>query len=32
MSNRVGDPLGVKGPTLEAFLELDIRGGIIGYR
>jgi hypothetical protein len=27
----VGDPLGAEGPALEVFLELDIRGGIIGY-
>ena len=32
MLNRVRDPLGVEGPTLEIFLELDVRGGIIGYR
>jgi len=32
MSDRVGDPLGVEGPTLEAFSEPDVRGGIIGYR
>ena len=32
MSDRVGDPLGVEGPALEAFLEPDVRGGIIGYR
>jgi hypothetical protein len=28
----VGDPLRAEGPTLEAFLEPDVRGGIIGYR
>jgi hypothetical protein len=27
----VGDPLGVEGPTLEVFLEPDVRGGIVGY-
>jgi hypothetical protein len=32
MLDKVGDPLGAKGPTLEVFLELDVRGGIIGYR
>ena len=32
MSDRVGDPLGAEGPALEAFSELDVRGGIIGYR
>jgi hypothetical protein len=31
MSDRVGDPLGAEGPTLEAFSELDMRGGIVGY-
>ena len=31
MSDRVRDPLGVEGPTLEVFLELDVRGGIVGY-
>jgi hypothetical protein len=29
--DRVGDPLGAEGPILEAFSELDVRGGIIGY-
>jgi hypothetical protein len=28
----VGDPLRAEGPTLEIFLELDIRGGIVGYK
>jgi hypothetical protein len=32
MSDRVGDPLGAESPTLEIFSELDMRGGIIGYR
>ena len=31
MLDKVRDPLKVKGLTLEVFLELDIRGGIIGY-
>jgi hypothetical protein len=31
MSDRVGDPLRVEGPTPEVFSEPDIRGGIIGY-
>jgi len=32
MSDRVGDPFGAEGPTLEVFLEPDVRGGIVGYR
>jgi hypothetical protein len=32
VTDRVGDPLGVEGPTLEIFLEPDVRGGIIGYK
>jgi hypothetical protein len=31
MLDRVGDPLGAEGPALEAFLEPDVRGGIVGY-
>ena len=31
MSDRVRDPLGAEGPTLEVFSEPDVRGGIVGY-